>query len=47
MMNINNWFNQPQVYDLNYWGPSVMQNQAAMNAIKENGQNVFSISSIH
>ena len=47
LMNINNWFNQPQVYDLNYWGPSVMQNQAAMNAIKENGQNVFSISSIH
>ncbi len=45
-MNINNWFSQPYMYDFNYWGASIMQNQAAMFAIRENGSRVFSVQSI-
>ena len=44
IMNIENWFKQPFVYDFNYWGSHIMQNQAAMQTLKENGQNVFSLS---
>ncbi|MEI8201989.1 MAG: MbnP family protein [Bacteroidota bacterium] len=46
LMNINNWFAQPHVYDFNFWGGSIMQNQAAMQTIKENGKNIFSVLSI-
>jgi hypothetical protein len=46
-MNINKWFTEPHVYDFNYWGPAIMQNQAALNTIKENGWNVFSCTSNH
>lgn len=41
VMNINNWFDDPFLYDFNYWGSHIMQNQAAMNAIKENGHDAF------
>lgn len=42
-MDISSWFKTPYVWDFNYWGGSVMQNQRAMNGIKENGFDVFSI----
>jgi hypothetical protein len=42
-MNIEQWFENPHVYDHNHWGGAIMQNQAAMNTAKENGWNVFSI----
>ena len=43
IMNINNWFKAPFLYDFNYWGGNTMQNQSAMQILKENGHNVFSI----
>ena len=42
-MNIDQWFENPHVYDHNYWGGAIMQNQPAMQMAKENGWNVFSI----
>jgi len=43
VMHIDNWFKQPFVYDFNYFGSHIMQNQTAMQTLKENGKNVFSI----
>jgi hypothetical protein len=40
-MNIESWFETPHVYDLNLWGGSIMQNQAAMQTIVDNGADVF------
>ncbi len=45
VMNINNWFTSPHDYDFNVWGGSIMQNQAAQEVIKENGHDVFTITS--
>lgn len=47
VMNINSWFDTPHIYDLNYWGGSIMQNQGAMQMIKENGFDVFTVGLIH
>lgn len=41
IMNVDEWFENPNVFDLNFWGSHIMQNQAAMQAVKENGHNVF------
>lgn len=44
VMNIENWFKEPFVYDFNYWGGHIMQNQPAMQMLKENGKkNVFTV----
>ncbi|MCX6303923.1 MAG: hypothetical protein NT040_03055 [Bacteroidetes bacterium] len=42
-MDLEQWFENPHIYDHNYWGGAIMQNQAAMQMAKENGWNVFSI----
>jgi hypothetical protein len=42
-MNIENWFQNPHVFDFNQWGGAIMQNQHAMQVVKENGWDVFSI----
>jgi hypothetical protein len=42
-MNIDQWFENPHVYDHNFWGGAIMQKQPAMQMAKENGWNVFSI----
>lgn len=42
-MDISSWFKTPHSWDFNYWGGSVMQRQPAMNNIKENGFDVFSV----
>lgn len=42
-MNIEQWFENPHVYDHNYWGGAIMQKQPAMQMVKENGWDVFSI----
>jgi hypothetical protein len=42
-MNIENWFKEPHIYDFNVWGSYTMQNQEAMQTLKENGYNVFSV----
>jgi hypothetical protein len=41
IMNIDSWFNTPHIYDHNYWGGAIMQNQPAMQMAKENGFDVF------
>lgn len=46
VMNIESWFDTPHIWDFNYWGPSIMQNQAAMNTAKENGADVFTVGTI-
>jgi hypothetical protein len=43
-MNIENWFENPHIFDFNQWGGAIMQNQPALQIAKENGWNVFSIS---
>jgi hypothetical protein len=43
IMNIESWFDTPHVYDHNYWGGAIMQNQPAMQMIKENGFDVFTV----
>ncbi len=42
-MVIDNWFRYSHTVDFNEIGSSIMQNQAAQQAFKENGQNVFVI----
>jgi hypothetical protein len=42
-MDISSWFKTPHTWDFNYWGGAVMQNQRALNTIKENGFDVFSV----
>lgn len=44
-MEIESWFKTPNIWDHNYWGGSVMQNQRALKTIKENGFDVFSVGS--
>ncbi|MCL2131099.1 MAG: hypothetical protein FWH36_01390 [Lentimicrobiaceae bacterium] len=41
-MNIDKWFSTPIVYDHNYFGSGIMQNQQAQEVIRQNGKNVFS-----
>lgn len=42
-MKIENWFKNPNTYNHNTWGGDIMQKQAAMQQVKENGWNVFVI----
>lgn len=42
-MNIENWFRDPYVFDFNHWGGAIMQLQPAMEQVRENGRDVFSV----
>lgn len=42
-MDVQQWFENPNVFDFNQWGGDIMQKQDAMEVAKENGQNVFSL----
>lgn len=42
-MDVSSWFKTPYAWDFNYWGGAVMQNQRAMQVIKENGTDVFTV----
>jgi hypothetical protein len=42
-MIVDNWFRHPHRYDFNEWGSAIMQNQAAQQMLKENGNDVFRI----
>jgi len=42
-MQIEQWFENPHVYDHNYWGGAIMQKQPAMQMVKENGWDVFTL----
>lgn len=43
VMHVENWFKDTHIYDHDVWGGYIMQNQDAMQMVKENGWNVFSI----
>jgi hypothetical protein len=43
VMNIESWFKTPHKWDFNVWGGYIMQNQEAMQAVKENGYDVFTL----
>ena len=45
-MNVNEWFEDPVVFDFNVWGGDIMQNHEAMHIGCENGHNVFSVKDI-
>ena len=40
-MHVDQWFENPHVFDFNVWGGDIMQKQDAMQVAKENGHNVF------
>ena len=46
-MNVNEWFEDPHIFDFNQWGGDIMQKQAAMQIAKENGHNVFSVKDLN
>jgi len=46
IMNIENWFKEPNIYDHGIWGDYIMQNQEAMRLAVENGSNVFIVGEI-
>lgn len=41
IMNVDKWFTSPHIYDHNYWGGDIMQNQDAMKQGLDNGHDVF------
>ena len=43
IMHIDKWFSTPLVYDHDYFGSGIMQNQQAQEIIRQNGKNVFSV----
>jgi len=45
-MDVNQWFENPNLYDLNVWGGKIMQNQKAMHLACQNGHDVFSVKSL-
>jgi hypothetical protein len=46
VMHVDEWFENPNDFDLEFWGGYIMQNQAAMQAASQNGASAFSIQSI-
>ena len=42
-MNINAWFSNPNTFDFNVFGGSIMQNREAQEVLRENGWDVFSV----
>jgi hypothetical protein len=43
VMNVNNWFSDPYLFDFNEFGGSIMQNREAQEVLRANGHNVFSL----
>ena len=41
-MDVDSWFKTPDIYDHNFWGGAIMQNQEAMQMAARNGKDVFS-----
>ena len=47
VMNVDQWFSSPNIYDHNFHGAKIMQNQEAMQMGTENGKSgVFTVSSV-
>ncbi|MDD5569754.1 MAG: hypothetical protein PHD97_01205 [Bacteroidales bacterium] len=47
IMNVEKWFEGVYIFDWNYYGGDIMENQEAMNKIAQNGKNAFSLGYIH
>ena len=47
IMDINKWYQDPNVYDFSVYGMMIMGNGDAQKVIQENGANVFSIGDIN
>jgi hypothetical protein len=45
-MDLNEWLQNPNVYDFDVFGSMIMENQDAQQALKENGKDVFSVISL-
>jgi len=43
LMNLNQWYQDPVIYDINQFGPAIMGNQDAQKILQENGKNAFSL----
>ena len=46
MMDLNEWLQNPHVYDFETFGPMIMANQDAQQVLKENGADVFRVKAI-
>jgi hypothetical protein len=46
IMQVEEWFKDPHTWDHNIWGTATMENQAALQTMKENGYNVFKVGTI-
>ena len=42
-MNVNAWFSNPNTFDFNVFGGSIMQNREAQEVLRANGWNVFGV----
>lgn len=42
-MNLNEWYREPNVYNIESFGPAIMNNQQAQQMLKENGADAFSL----
>jgi len=42
-MDINRWFSNPNIFDFNIFGGSIMQNRDAQQVLRENGWDVFGL----
>ncbi|MBP7496477.1 MAG: hypothetical protein KA792_02275 [Bacteroidales bacterium] len=47
IMNIEEWFKNPNIFDFDLYGLNTMQDQKAMQMMKENGSDVFSVGYIN
>ena len=47
VMNVNDWFSDPYLFDFNVFGGSIMQNREAQEVLRANGHNVFDVRSSH
>jgi hypothetical protein len=45
-MDVNEWFENPNIYNFNLLGGKIMQNQATMHLACQNGHNVFTVKGI-
>lgn len=43
VMNLNDWYRYPNKYNIEAFGPGIMSNQEAQEALKENGKHAFKI----
>jgi len=46
IMDVNEWLQNPNTYDFEVHGPAIMMNQTAQELLKENGETVFSVTSV-